>query len=82
MLGGVKPVAVDERVTGGVDEADVFHADALEFGGQKFGGAAAIVFVLGQSGDGRNAEEVFQFAQGSGDDSCVAKSTADERHEL
>ncbi len=62
----VKPVGVDERMAGGVDEADVFHADALEFGGEEFGSATAIVFVLGQRGDGRNAEQVFQFIQKAG----------------
>ena len=61
--GGVQPVGVDERVALCIDEADVFHADALEFGDEEFGGAAAVAFVLGQSRDGWNAQEVFEFIE-------------------
>ena len=61
----------------GVDEADVLHADALEFGSKKFGGTAAIVFVFGQRGDGWNAKKIFQFVQ-KARVILVAKSTAGE----
>ena len=42
---------------------DIFHADARQFGGQQFGGAAAIALVLGQRGDGWNAQQVLQFVE-------------------
>ncbi len=35
----------------------------LSSAASKFGGAAAIVLVLGQRGDGRNAQQVFQFIE-------------------
>ena len=74
---GVQPVGIDQRVALGFDEAHVFHADALEFGGEKFGGAAAVVLVLGQRGDGRDAQQGFQFIE-KARVVLRAKATADE----
>ena len=59
----VEPVGVDERMAvgmagrGGLDEADVLHADAAEFGGNELGGAAGVGVMLRQRGDGRDAQE-------------------------
>ena len=50
----------------GFDQAHVLHADALQFGGQHLGGVAAIALVLGQRGDGRNAQQGLQFIEKAG----------------
>src|SRR6266568_145879 len=50
----------------GLDDADILDADAIELRGKCPRRAAAVIFVLGQCGDGWNAEKVFQFAEKSG----------------
>src|SRR5262250_3185807 len=46
--GGMEPVSVDQRMTGGLDDLDIFDADAREFVGDKLGRAPNIILVLRQ----------------------------------
>ena len=66
---GMQPVGIDQRMTVGFDQPHVLHADAGQLGGQRLGGAAAIALVLGQRGDGRNAQQVLQFIEKARDGS-------------
>src|SRR5579875_2195887 len=63
---GVQPVGVDKWMARGVDDLDVLHADAGELGGEPLGGAADVGLVLGQSGDGGNAQEILQLLKKTG----------------
>ena len=45
---------------------DVVHADALQFGGDKFRRLLYIVFVFLKSADARDAEQVLQFIDKTG----------------
>jgi hypothetical protein len=52
LAGGMKPVGIDQRMTGffrasGLDQPNVLHADARQFRGQHLGGMASIAIVLG-----------------------------------
>ena len=60
MVGVDEGMAVGMRGGGGLDEADVLHADAAEFGGDELGGAAGVGGVLGIGGDGGDAQESLQ----------------------
>ena len=66
LTGSMKPVGVNQRMAFGFNQARVLHADALELGEQRLGGLAAIVFVLGQRGDGRNAQQSLQIVEKTG----------------
>jgi hypothetical protein len=68
LAGGVQPVGVDQRMAFGFDQPHVLHADAGQLGSQQLGGLAAIALVLGQRGDGRNAQQAFSSSK-SGDGS-------------
>ena len=66
LAGGVQPVGVDQRMALGFDQPRVLEADAGQLGQDKLGGAAAIALVLGQRGDGRNAQQILQLTQKAG----------------
>ncbi len=59
----VKPVAVNQRMSLGLDDLDVLEADALQIGGNNFGGLANIVFVLFRGADAGNTQQVFQLVE-------------------
>ena len=60
---GMKPVAINQRMSLGLDDLNVLEADALQIGGHNFGGLAHIVFVLFRSADAGNAQQIFQLFQ-------------------
>ena len=64
--GGVQPIGVNQRMALGIDEAGVLEADAGQLAEDEFGGAAAIGLVLGQGGNGRNAQQILEFVQKTG----------------
>ena len=64
--GYVEPVCVDERVACGFDELYVFHADALQLGGEDLGGLADVGFVGWVGRDGWDAQEGFQLFEEAG----------------
>ena len=63
LAGGVQPVGVDERMSLGRDDLDVFHADAAEFAGHVVGGFLDVGLVLFEGADAGNAEKIFEFVQ-------------------
>ena len=55
LAGGMQPVGVDQRMAFGLNQSRMLHANALQIGEQRLGGFAAVVLVLRQSGNRRNA---------------------------
>ena len=66
LAGGMQPVGIDQRMAFGLNQARVLHADALELGEQRLGGFAAVGRVLGQRGDGGNAQQSLQIIEKTG----------------
>ncbi len=62
--GGMEVVGVDEGVACGLDDLDVVHADAGEFGGEEGGGGEDVGGVLGEGADAGDAEEGFELVEG------------------
>jgi hypothetical protein len=58
--GRAQPVAVDDGVAGRVDQADVLHADALQFLRRPLGTAAHVAGVLRQRADAGDREVLLQ----------------------
>ena len=54
--GGMQPISINQRVTGGFDDPDIFEANARQLGGQALGGPADVTFVLGKRRNGRDTE--------------------------
>ena len=63
LAGGVQPVPIDQRMTGGLDHPDMLQANALQFPGQALGGQADVARVLGKGRNGRNTEQRFEFLE-------------------
>ena len=59
----VQPVGVDEWMSLGGDDLDIFHADAAQFVGHVVGGFLNVGFVLFESADAGDAEKIFEFVQ-------------------
>jgi hypothetical protein len=63
LASGVKPITVDEWISGGLDDLDVLETDALEVIGNELGGALDVALVLFEGADTGDAEEVFEFVK-------------------
>ena len=59
----MQPVGVDQRVSLGGDDLDIFQADGAHLVSDEGGGALHIVFMLRQGADAGNAEQVFEFTE-------------------
>jgi len=58
LAGGVEPIGIDQRVTPGRNDFDVFETGALEARGNEFSGADDIRFVVGIGADAGDAQEI------------------------
>ena len=63
LAGGVQPVGVDEGMSLGGDDLDVFHADAAQFVGHVVGSFLNVGLVLFEGADAGDAEKIFEFVQ-------------------
>jgi hypothetical protein len=66
LAGSMEPVSVDQRMPFGLNELRMLHSDALQVGKQRLGGFAAVGRVLGQRGDGGNAQQSLQIIEITG----------------
>ena len=56
-----EPVGINQRMSLGRDDLDIFHADAPQFVGHKIGGFLDVGLVFFESADAGNAEKIFEF---------------------
>ena len=59
LAGGVQPVGVDEGMSFGGDDLDVFHADAAQFVGHVVGGFLYVGLVFFEGAYAGDAEQIF-----------------------
>ena len=59
----MQPVSINQRMTGGFNQPHVFHSDTFQLRCQHIGGMTAIDLVLGQRGDGWNAQQGLQLIE-------------------
>jgi hypothetical protein len=53
-------------MAGSLDQLDMLHADAAQLIGEQGGGAKYVLLMLGERGDGRDADEGLQLFKKTG----------------